>query len=118
MWARAKHVAEGSEVVHLEEPLHERINRLELWMREVQLDATKDWTRINVERLYVDKNFTTIEQTLTCLTRCMTICEKFTKNCNRMHGELSTLNEDMAAICSSQSVLQGLPYYLLNMPKT
>ena len=80
MWAYAESVAEGTQVVHLAEPLDERSTRLGMQMRDVQADVTIHQSRINAERAYVDKNFTNIEQSLMGLSRQMNSVEEITKN--------------------------------------
>ena len=77
--AHAERAIEGPQVVCLVEPLDERITRLELQMGESRQDVTKNQTRINIERAYVDKNFTEIEQTLMGLTHSMSNVEEITK---------------------------------------
>ena len=81
------------------EPLDERITKLELWMGEIQEEVTKNQTKMNIKRVYVGQNFNEIEQTLTGLTRHMTIVDEITKHWNRMEGELKTLNEEMVLVC-------------------
>ena len=84
MWAYAERVAEGTQVVHLIEPLDERSARPRMHMRDVQADVTIHQSRINVERTYVDKNFTNIEQSLMGRSRQMNLVEEITKNWNRL----------------------------------
>ena len=84
LWARSECAAEGSQVVHLVEPLDEQILRLEQRMSEVEARATSNQLGLSSERQYVDTNFSEMNETLTSLTHRMKILEKITKNWNRM----------------------------------
>ena len=75
-------------------------------MGNFQQIVTETQMSVNNERLYVDKNFTDIEQTLLVLMHQMIIAEETTKNQNRMQSELQRLNQEMVAIRESQTTLK------------
>ena len=77
-------------------------------MRDTQESVTKTHMRTNNKKLYVDKNFIKIEQSLIGLIRHMTIANEIAKNWNRMQGELQSQNQEMAAFHELHMALMGL----------
>ena len=108
LWDYAKQEAIRNQVVHLVETLDDCVSRREQQMADLQGDVTTVQMRVHNEWVYVDKDFTHIEQTLIGLTHRMTIVQEISSNWNCIQSDLQNLNQEMSTVHELQTTLKDL----------